>query len=386
MIAVLSVSEFISSINEIIAGECVVEGEVTHYSISQNKWVFFDLKDEGAVLHCFSTIFMLPQPLEEGMKVRVLGYPKIHDKSGKFSFTVQKVELVGEGSFKRAYVALKKKLIEEGLFDPARKRALPIIPECIGVIASRDSAAWGDFKRIVSNRWGGLEILLRHTTVQGEDAVRDITEAFKAFNQEAVACDVIVLIRGGGSLEDLAAFNSEEVVRAIYGSRTPVVVGVGHERDETLADFAADVRASTPTDAAEIVVPDRVDFIAQCMSDVEYVGQTLEHQIFRMKEVVDRAVVTMVNTFGTRAQDLRNLFEMFKHSGSFLSKKLIQYQEFIKSTEVLFKNVDPQQILHRGFSITRDEKGRIIRSQNQVDKGEKIMVELAKGIIRGEVI
>lgn len=386
MIAVLSVSEFISSINEILAGECVVEGEVTHYSISQNKWVFFDLKDEGAVLHCFSTIFMLPQPLEEGMKVRVLGYPKIHDKSGKFSFTVQKVELVGEGSLKRAYLALKKKLTEEGLFDPARKRILPLVPERIGVIASADSAAWGDFKRIISNRWGGLEIVLRPTTVQGESAVHDIAAAFKDFNESPVIYDVVVLIRGGGSMEDLAAFNSEEVVRAIYASRTPVVVGVGHERDETLADFVADVRASTPTNAAEIIVPDKSDFVAQCVSDIEYVDQTLEHLVFKLKQAVDQAVVSMVNTFGTRTQTIQNLLEMFKYSGGFLSKKLVQYQEFITGTEVLLKNVDPKQVLRRGYSITRDEEGQIVRSQSQVDKGEKIMVELAKGTIQGEVI
>ena len=149
MLPVMSVSEFIEQINGIIAGEFVVEGEVSQYKISQGKWIFFDLKDDRAVVNCFATVFNLSQPLEDGMKIRVLGYPKIHDRSGRFSITVQKVELVGEGSLKKAYLLLKKKLEDEGLFNIERKRVLPELPAKIGVIASRDSAAFGDFVKIL---------------------------------------------------------------------------------------------------------------------------------------------------------------------------------------------------------------------------------------------
>src|SRR3989338_4261154 len=290
MLDVLSVSQFISQVNDILAGTFTVEGEVSQYKISQSKWIFFDLKDDTSCLNCFSTVFMLRPPLEDGMRVRVTGYPKIHEKSGRFGFTVQQVEVVGEGSLQRAYLLLKEKLGKEGLFAVERKRALPELPERIGVIASRDSAAFGDFKRILNNRWGGVEVTLRHVAVQGEGAVREIMRAFHDFNESSLLPDILVLIRGGGSLEDLAAFNSEEVVRAIYSSRIPVMVGVGHERDETLADLAADVRASTPSNAAEIVVPERRDFMAQLDFTLERMGEGVEHSIALRKHELSRAV------------------------------------------------------------------------------------------------
>jgi exodeoxyribonuclease VII large subunit len=218
MPSVFSVAEFIGNVNDIIAGEFVIEGEISQYKVSQGKWIFFDLKDDRATLNCFSTIFMLPAPLEDGMRVQVLGYPKVQEKSGRFSFTVQKVVPIGAGALQRAYTLLKEKLTTEGLFSVGRKRSLPGLPSRIGVIASRESAAFGDFSKIINGRWGGLEIIVRQVTVQGETAVDEIVGAFQEFNSLPELCDVVVLIRGGGSLEDLAAFNSEAVVRAVAKS------------------------------------------------------------------------------------------------------------------------------------------------------------------------
>jgi len=386
MNTVFSVSEFISEINSIITGEFTIEGEISQYKISQNKWIFFDLKDANSCLNCFSTVFMLRTPLEEGMKVRVTGYPKIHDKSGRFSFTVQKVELVGEGAMQRAYMLLKQKLTDEGLFNLDRKRPLPFLPSKIGVIASRDSAAWGDFKRILTNRWGGIEIFLYHTTVQGESAIKEIVEAFREFNLQKDPCEVLVLIRGGGSLEDLAAFNSEEVVRAMYGSSIPVICGVGHERDETLADLAADVRASTPSNAAEIVVPNRKDFTEQIDFEIEHITQTIEHAVSKKRQSIFTNFNFIVNTLSTHTQKIKNTIEQFWYTHTILQKKLVTYKEFISMAQVLFKNVNPKHILERGFSITRNQNGQIIRSKKDVDSGDKIMIELAQGIIKGEVV
>jgi exodeoxyribonuclease VII large subunit len=290
MPSVFSVAEFIGNVNDIIAGEFVIEGEISQYKVSQGKWIFFDLKDDRATLNCFSTIFMLPAPLEDGMRVQVLGYPKVQEKSGRFSFTVQKVVPIGAGALQRAYTLLKEKLTTEGLFSVGRKRSLPGLPSRIGVIASRESAAFGDFSKIINGRWGGLEIIVRQVTVQGETAVDEIVGAFQEFNSLPELCDVVVLIRGGGSLEDLAAFNSEAVVRAVYGSRSPVVTGVGHERDETLVDFAADVRAATPTHAAQLIVPDRKEFLANLEMQLVHVGDTLEHTVRHTKHSVDEQV------------------------------------------------------------------------------------------------
>lgn len=379
MLSILSVSEFIHQINEIIAGEFIIEGEVSQYKISNGKWIFFDLKDEESTLNCFSTVFMLRQPIEDGMRVRVAGYPKIHEKSGRFSFTVQRVELVGEGTLQRAYQLLKQKLSEEGLFETARKRSIPELSERIGVIASRDSAAWGDFKRILNNRWGGVEVVLRHVAVQGIEAIGDITQAFEKFNTEKELCDVLVLIRGGGSLEDLAAFNSEEVARAIYHSRIPVIVGVGHERDESLADLVADVRASTPSNAAEIVVPNRKDFVQQLGFEIEHAEQNLEHQIVVRRHRLEQIVNFMSSQFDNRTESIRRKIEEFYRLPEKLKTEARCVRDVVLHTEVLFKNVDPKRILKRGFSITRNLKGEIIKNSKQVGSGEEVVVELSKG-------
>jgi exodeoxyribonuclease VII large subunit len=365
MLPVLSVSEFINQINGIILGEFTIEGEVSQYKVSQGKWIFFDLKDETSVLSCFSTVFMLRQPLEDGMRVRVKGYPKIHEKSGRFSFTVQSVELIGQGSLQRAYQLLKIKLEKEGLFAPERKRSLPRFPERVGIIASLDSAAYGDFKRIANNRWGGVELVTRNVAVQGEMAVTDIVGAFQEFNENAILCDVLVLIRGGGSLEDLAAFNDEAVARAVYSSRIPVVVGVGHERDESLADFVADVRASTPSNAAERVLPERREVVSELTYTLEQMEQSIIHMFAVQRQEIKQAETAM-------AQALLRRFAAFKHE--------------LTNAETLFKNVDPKRILKRGFSIVRTGDGTLVREAKQVDTGDALMIELAKGEIKGKVL
>jgi exodeoxyribonuclease VII large subunit len=385
MIAPFSVSQFINQVNDLIVGEYSIEGEVSQYKISQNKWIFFDLKDEAAVLNCFSTVYTMHTPLEDGMRVRVTGYPKIYEKSGRFSFTVQKVELLGEGSLQRAYQLLKNKLTLEGIFDIERKRPVLEIPEHLGVIASRDSAAWGDFKRIISNRWGGVEIFLQNVSVQGENAVEEIVEAIKSFNHSSLKYDALVLIRGGGSLEDLAAFNSEEVVRAIYESRIPVVCGVGHERDETLADLVADVRASTPSNAAELLVPERKDFINKLWAHHDYFAQTLEFQLHKKKQNVKQFFLVSAHQYGLRLEQAKSLLTTWKRIPELLDGRRLEKQKFLSSAVILFKNVNPKTLLKRGFSITRKLNGQIVRAAGDVDKGEKIMVELGEGEIQAEI-
>lgn len=386
MLPILSVSEFIEQVNGIIAGEFIVEGEVSQYKISQGKWIFFDLKDDKAVVNCFATVFNLTQPLEDGMKIRILGYPKVHDKSGRFSVTVQKVELVGEGSLKKAYLLLKKKLEEEGLFNIERKRELPELPAKIGVIASRDSAAFGDFVRILNNRWSGVEINFFNVAVQGEQAIAEITEAFSYFNTHETSSDVLVLIRGGGSLEDLSAFNSEAVVRAVYGSKIPVVCGVGHERDESLADFSADVRASTPSNAAEIVVPDKRDFISGLDFSIEHIINNLSHKITKQRRSVEQYFFIISSILESPLQKCRNLMENFKHTQLVLQTTSARQREFVLSAERLFKNVDPKRVLQRGYSIVRNSKSVIVSSAKQVDIGDELMVEFGQGSIAAEVL
>lgn len=386
MLPVYSVTQFITEINNIIVGQFSIEGEVSQMKVSQGKFVFFDLKDATGVLSCFMMLFKLKVPVEDGMKIRVTGYPRVREQTGRFGFNVESVELVGDGALKRAYELLKKKLQEEGLFAPTRKRTIPKIPQRIAVIASDTSAAWGDFKRILTNRWGGVEVVIQNVLVQGAGSVGEIVQAFKDFNAQAAEFDVLVLIRGGGSLEDLAAFNSEEVARAVYGSAIPVVCGVGHERDESLADFVADVRASTPSNAAELVVPDKKDFLNEVSFELEQMCNQLTHRIAVHKQQVTTSFYRMQTRLEAPLMRVRQTMLAFQQCGAALSRQVVKYADFVAGAERLFKNVDPKQVLKRGYSLTRNSKGAIVRAADELDRGETIVVELGRGTATAEVV
>lgn len=361
---IFSVSEFIEHINSLVAVDVhIIEGEVSGFNLSQGKWVFFDLKDEKSQVKvgCFAMAFRLKLPLEDGMKVRVISVPKVHDKSGQFRVNVEAVELVGEGALRRAFELLKNRLAAEGLFAPERKRVVPRFPETIGVIASRESAAYGDFRRILGNRWGGVKVVLAHVAVQGVEAVADIVGAFQYFNNAKIKSDVLVLIRGGGSLEDLQAFNSEDVCRAIFSSKVPVVVGVGHERDETIADYVADMRASTPSNAAERVSPER---------------REIEYEVSSMI----RSVAASFEGF------MESKRSAFKHFAFILQGYLREKNARLENLFNILKSLSPREVLKRGYAVVKNESGKILRDSNQVALNEVINVQLAKGSLSGKVI
>lgn len=386
----LTVSQFVDSLNASFAEALFpygvdVEGEVSQYKVSQGKWIWFDLKDETGLVSCFATAWQLRQPLEDGMKVRVHGVPKIYAKNGRFSLTVDRVEMVGEGALRRAFELLKKKLEADGLFAPERKRPLPRFPERIGLIASTESAAYSDFLRILDDRWGGVRVSSAHVQVQGREAVRDIVGAFAYFNRHPELADVLVLTRGGGSLEDLHAFNSEEVARAIFASKIPVVVGVGHERDESLADYVADVRASTPSNAAERLVPDRRDVTRE----LEASAQTMERALER--EIASRAhrLSDLENQLQDHVRSARAEFDAvmsdFERCLLGFDARVQRMTAAVERDERLLKSFDPQSVLRRGYAIVRDPDGRVLRDAASVDRGTAVAVQLSKGTIEAEV-
>lgn len=380
----MTVSQFIDSLNAAFAeaifpyGVYVI-GEVVQYKVSQGKWIWFDLKDETGLVSCFATVWQLKQPLEDGMQVRIHGIPKLYPKNGRFSITVDRVEMVGEGALRRAFELLKRKLEADGLFAPGRKRALPRFPERIGLIASTESAAYSDFLRILGNRWGGVQVHAAHVQVQGREAVSDIVGAFAYFNRHPELAEVLVLTRGGGSIEDLHAFNSEEVAYAIFASKVPVIVGIGHERDESLADYVADVRASTPSNAAERLVPDRHDIDRRLMASVR---------------AMDGALARELAHDGHRLSDLENQLQEHVRSAraefdavmSDLERCLLQFDAHVQRRigaverdERLLKSFDPRGVLKRGYAIVRGPDGRILREAGAVDRGEAVAVQLSKG-------
>ena len=254
----LTPTEFVAVVNQTLEyaySSVTLVGEVAEFKVNQGKWVFFNIKDAETSIPCFMTLWNLTVPVEDGMKVVVRGTPKL-TKWGKFSFTVTKIAPMGEGALKKAFEILKKKLTDEGLFDAKRKRGIPDDLVRLGVISSVDAAGYADFVKIINARWGGMKVLVAHTQVQGLDAPEQIIRALKYFN-ENTDVQMIAIIRGGGSRDDLACFNDEALVRAVAASRIPVIAGIGHEIDESLVDLAADVRASTPSNAAEMLTRDR---------------------------------------------------------------------------------------------------------------------------------
>ena len=388
---VFSVSEYIQFLNESLVAivpynDLAVEGEVANFKISQDKWVWFDLKDEAGLINCFMTTWDLKVPLEDGMKIRALGFPKIYQKSGKFSITIKQIELVGEGALKKAYEMLKKKLEAEGLFATERKRALPRFPKKIALITSPTAAAYTDFIRIINNRWGGVEVDLLPVVVQGKEAVGEVTRAFYWLNNHAGDYDVCVLTRGGGSLEDLQAFNSEETARAVYSSKVPVVCAIGHERDVSLAELSADVRASTPSNAAERVVPSREEVLGELDFMQGEIADGLSFRLTELGHTIERQFNFIEQAARGPLEKTRQLFSTLEQHFNDLVFQLEKKQAVVDSYERLFANLNPRQLLKRGYSITRDSLGRVIRSAQQVGAGDKIVIELSEGNIKSKVI
>ncbi|MEK7452810.1 MAG: exodeoxyribonuclease VII large subunit [Patescibacteria group bacterium] len=365
----------------------VVEGEVSEYRINQGKWIFFKIKDENSVLDCFSTTFQLKSPLEDGMKVRLYGIPKIYPKSGKFSLSVQWAEASGEGSLKRAFELMKAELEKEGIFSLSRKREIPKFPKRIGIIASKESAAYKDFLKVLSQRFGGMELYLYNVAVQGENSIIEIVEAFKYFNdsKDKLNLDMIILTRGGGSLEDLKSFNSKEVAYAVFSSSVPVVCGVGHEQDISLADYAADIRASTPSNAAELISQQRSDILMHMNNEVYKIESNLNRLVMssnsdieRFTRLLDGFISGQINAFANLQS---RLFNGLKNFEEILIMQRSRIDVFLR----LLNSLNPREVLKRGYSIVKFN-GRIILSIRNIKKKDTVNISLSDGDINAQVL
>jgi exodeoxyribonuclease VII large subunit len=351
-----SVSEFVNLTNQTLEYAypyIVIVGEIANFRISKNRWVYFDLKDDQAIVRCFGSVHALPGPLEDGLLVRVSGSPRLHSLYG-FSFNFQQISPKGEGAIKKTANLLEAKLQEEGLFNLERKRQLPFPPKRIGLITSSESAAYSDFVKIINARWGGLEISLIDVQVQGEAAIGQLTHAIEVFNQQAKPPEVIVIIRGGGSLEDLQAFSSEQVTRGVVTSRIPTLVAIGHERDISLSEKVADLRASTPSNAAELLVPDKNQVLASLEQLHRQLSGLLDSRVREEQDSISRQRKTIIS-------DLNLIFQQqFDHLSQ--QRKLIEL-------------LDPKTILTRGYSILY--KGtKIVRGMSDVSKGDSGTIRL----------
>ena len=358
---VFSVSDFVAVLNQTLEyayPTVTIVGELSNFRISKNKWVYFDLKDEYSSVKFFGTIYQLSGPLEDGLTMQVRGVPRLHPLYG-FSVTAQSMQPVGEGSIKKAASLLQEKLTKEGLFDQSRKRAIPYPPKSVGLIASSESAAYHDFIKVLNERWCGVDISLADVQVQGEAAIGQIVAAIEHFNQQAIPQEVLIVTRGGGSADDLAVFSTEQVTRAVAGSRIPTIVAIGHEVDISLAELAADMRASTPSNAAQLLTPDKKATLNQLNISSDTLWSMVQ------------------NIFSGQADDLaRKSLDLGNSIGSTLDRA----EQLLRANNNLLEALSPKSVLKRGFAIIRST-GKVVDKAKGIAIGKELSLELADGYI-----
>ncbi|NPV28544.1 MAG: exodeoxyribonuclease VII large subunit [Firmicutes bacterium] len=386
---VYRVGEVASRLRNLLEGDPVlnniwVRGEISNFKSHASGHLYFTLKDETGSLRCVmfrsrsSLLSFLPA---NGMNVLVRGYVSFYERDGSCQLYVEELTPDGLGSLYLAYCRLKNKLEAAGFFAPERKKPLPFLPRKVGVITSPSGAVWHDLVTVMRRRFPGIPILLAPAAVQGEQAPLQICAALAALNRRT-DLDVVIVARGGGSLEELWAFNTEEVARAIFDSRIPVVSAVGHETDYTIADFVADLRAPTPSAAAELVVPSRAELESRLYS----LQNRLIQGIFQvLRERRERVRGSAGRNF-TRI--LQNTAIVHKQEVKLLSLRLIQgmqrAQEGARAkVEVLagkLNSLSPLAILQRGYSLCwAPQTGQVVRSSRQVKKGDSLEVILGEG-------
>ncbi|HSM25373.1 MAG TPA: exodeoxyribonuclease VII large subunit [Anaerolineaceae bacterium] len=366
-----------------------VEGEISTLSKPSSGHIYFTLKDNAATLRCViwkANAMRLRAALETGMAVEVHGAVSVYDAGGQYQLYVDAVRMAGEGYLFQEFMRLKALLENEGLFDVDRKREIPAFPRKIGVVTSPTGAALQDILNTIQGRFPMVEVVLAPTMVQGEEAPPKIVKAIRRLNQ-IEDIDVIILARGGGSMEDLWAFNDERVVRAVAESRIPIVTGVGHETDTTLADYAADYRAPTPTGAAVYVTPAKEDLLSD-LDDLRYTLDTVMGISIREKQQLLSAEYSRLNFLSPRNRilnDQQRLDEIVMRMDRNFTHQLALSKSGIHSLVARLNSVNPLNVLQRGFAIVSDSHGKILSSVASVKIGDSISVRMVDGKLETEV-
>jgi len=387
---ILSVSEFNELINGYLStmGEVFVEGEISQLRVSQNKWLFMTIKDNAASVEVFGTIYNIHnhRELEEGMLVQISGTPRLYQKSGRFSIFANQISPSGAGALQIAFEKLKKRLELEGLFDTERKRPAPEFPERIGIITAKGSKAYSDFIKVLSERMGGIKVYFYPVSVQGAGSVSSIVAAFNYFNQSRLNLDLLILTRGGGSLEDLLSFNDEKVVRAVFTSKTPVVCAVGHEEDISLSDLAADIRASTPSNAAELIVRQRSELLNHIQNQIRLIELALTNKVRNTKRQIFQSISLLQNHADHQLYSMRQVIANFHNQFTSFSYSLNLTKEKLTNLTRLLQSLDYRNLLAKGYSITYTKDKRVLRSKGQLKLNDKIYTLLADGKISSSIL
>ncbi len=383
--AVSEVNQYIKNLLEDQPGlqNVLIRGELSNYKVHASGHHYFTLKDEGGVLRGVmykSSAMKLRFRPDNGMKVIAAGRISVYSRDGAYQLYCTHLSADGVGDLHVAFEQLKEKLYREGLFDPAHKKPLPPFPKRIAIVTSGSGAAVHDMIRILRHRYPLAKVLLLPVRVQGAEAPAEIVGAIRYANRWQLG-DVLITGRGGGSLEDLWAFNDERVARAIYDSEIPVISAVGHEPDVTIADFVADRRASTPSNAAEIAVPDVKELLRGLQNKSGRLTQAEFNLLDRRKQQLQyladkRALTDAMAIFQDRRQQLDYLQEKM---AAIARMQLEQRYRRFGQTAAKLDALSPLQVLGRGYALAQSEDGSVLRSAKQVAPGTQIRVRLHEG-------
>lgn len=367
-----------------------LEGEISnltdHYSSGH---IYFSLKDEKsvvkAVMFSYAAKNLKFKP-ENGMKVILRARVSVYEPSGQYQLYVEDMQPDGVGALSLQFEQLKEKLSKEGLFDKAHKKLIPTFPETIGVITSPTGAAVRDILNILSRRYPSADIVMCPVLVQGENAASQLTQAIKRFSESKIA-DVVIIGRGGGSQEDLWAFNDENLARAIYKCETPVISAVGHETDFTICDFVSDLRAPTPSAAAELAVPDKDELTAELMAQRQYLSALIDKKLLSFESSLDNSsrllsAYSPLNIIEIGEKDMINLSDRMLS----VSKQLIENNtKNLTETASKLSALNPVAVLMRGYSYITDTDNKTVSSVSDVNVGDKINIKVSDGTLSAVV-
>ncbi len=386
---VLSVSQLTGYLRQVLESDAIlqdlwVSGEISNFARPSSGHLYFSLKDSEAAIRCVmwrSSAARLNFAPRDGMAVQAHGSMSIYEVSGQVQLYVDTLRPAGEGALYQEYLRLKAKLEAEGLFDEARKRPIPEMPRVIGIATSPTGAALQDMLDTLRRRFPVAEVVLAPTAVQGIDAPPGIAAALERLNAEAHP-DVILVGRGGGSIEDLWAFNEEQVVRAVVDSVAPVISGVGHETDFTLTDFAADLRAPTPTAAAELATPDKIELLAainelaaahtsrlvELLSDLRWELGQLQSALARLSPA------HQIDTFRQRLDEIT--LRQSRSMSTLLDRRSLQLDQLRQA----LRSLNPEAVLSRGYAIvTRSEDGSLVKDAAKMKTNDNVQIRVSRG-------
>ena len=392
VVAVSEINRYVSHLLEedYLLSDVWLSGEISNCKYHQSGHIYFTIKDERASISAVmfardaTTLDFL---LKEGLKVYVRGRISLYEKTGQYQCYVIEVEKQGKGTLYEQFERLKKQLEEEGLFDPKYKKPLPTYPQKVGVITSNTGAAIQDILQVSKRRNNAIPIYIYPTAVQGEYAKKGIVSAIERANQDALV-DVLIVGRGGGSIEDLWSFNEEEVARAIFNSKIPIVSAVGHEIDFTISDFVADKRAATPSAAAEMVIPDKESYLLK----IERSKELLQHHLKRHLEFEQRRLDQLLSRpiYQNKQKYFKDLMIRVDTSQEQLIKAYTNHLTFTRNILdnkiTKMEKLSPLLTLKRGYSVTTTQSGEMVTHENQVEVGDYIKVALQEGTLHAEVV